>query len=165
MSRQRWILLIYKVPPTPAKHRIHIWRKLKKLGVLYLQKSICVIPENAYLRDELENIAHDIENVGGEATLVFTDKIEKEEKLVEAFLERTNEEYNRIVRGVDKLSFLSKKSPSPRELKGAGRVLEELRKAFSVAQRNDWLGAGKGKEAEKKLRELEERYLQALRGS
>ncbi len=36
-----------------------------------------VLPDHAYLRDELENLAHDIENFHGEATIVFTNGIEK----------------------------------------------------------------------------------------
>lgn len=165
MGRQRWILLIYKVPPAPARYRIAVWRKLKKLGVLYMQKSVCLLPDNAYLRDEVENIAHDIENFGGEATLVFTDKIEKEAKLVEAFQGQSNTEYTMIIKKVEKcLSALSKKNLRRREIKGVGKALEDLRKAFADTQRNDWFGANRGKETEKKLKTCEGLYLQIVRG-
>lgn len=164
MGRQRWILLIYKVPPTPARYRIAVWRKLKKLGVLYLQKSVCLLPDNAYLRDEVENIAHDIENFGGEATLVFTDKIEKEAKLVEAFQRQSNTEYAGIIKKVEKCLFsLSRKNLGRRGTERIGKALEELRKAFADVQRSDWFKASEGKEAEKKLTTCERRYLRFLR--
>jgi uncharacterized protein YukE len=124
-----------------------------------------VLPDNAYLRDEIENIAHDIENFGGEATLVFTDKIEKGEKLVEAFQGQSNMEYARIIKKVEKcLSALSKKNLGRREIKGLGKALEDLRKAFADVQRGDWFRASKGTEVEKKLKTCEGLYLRFLRG-
>jgi hypothetical protein len=159
----RWILLIYKIPPTPARHRIGVWRKLKKLGAAYLQKSVVVLPDNAYLRDELENLAHDIENFRGEATIVFTSSIEKEEKIITVFHGQVNKEYEKIIaRGgkfLNIISFGQKRS----KIKELDAILEELKQKLADARHMDYFDAEKRKEAEKAVQECEERYLRLLR--
>lgn len=163
MGKYKWMLLIYKIPPAPARHRIAIWRKLKKLGVLYLQKSVCVLPDSPYLHDELENAAHDIENFGGEATLIFTDRIEKEEKMTAEFQKWADGEYEKIIGKCGKfLSSISKttKHAKVKELSG---LLEEMKRSFTEVQCRDFFSVTKGKEAEEKLRECEKRYLRIFK--
>lgn len=159
----RWILLIYKIPPAPARHRIAVWRKLKKLGAIYLQKSVAVLPENAYLHDELENLAHDIENFRGEATLVFTSSVEKEEKMVAEFQEQANKEYEKIILKGEKFLKIISAERKQKKIKELEAVLDELKQRFAEARRRDYFGAEKGKEADKLVRECEERYLRLLR--
>lgn len=157
----RWILLIYKIPPAPARHRIAVWRKLKRLGALYLQKSVVVLPDNAYLRDELLNLAHDIENFHGETIVVFTGSIEKEEKMLAEFQKQANREYEKIIAAGKKILIsIGQKKAKIKEFEAA---LDELKQKFAEVQRRDYFGAGRGKEAERLLRECEERYLRLLR--
>lgn len=159
----RWILLIYKIPPQPARLRIGVWRKLKKLGAVYLQKSVVVLPENAYLRDELENTAHDIENFRGEATIVFTSNIEKEANIIAEFQEQTNKEYEKIITSAE--IFLKTISTRNRKtkIKELEAMLNELRQKFTEARHVDYFDAEKRKEAERAVQECDEQYLQLLR--
>ena len=32
MERPRWVLLVYRIPRDPSRHRVAVWRKLKDLG-------------------------------------------------------------------------------------------------------------------------------------
>jgi len=34
----RWLLLVYRVPSEPTRLRAAVWRRLKSLGAVYLQK-------------------------------------------------------------------------------------------------------------------------------
>ncbi len=159
----RWILLIYKIPPAPAKNRIGVWRKLKKLGAIYLQKSVIVLPDTAYLRDELENLAHDIENFHGEATIVFTNGIEKEEKIIAMFHDRVNKEYEKIIaRGAKflKITSFGKKLSKIKEFEA---ILDELKQKLTDTRHMDYFDAEKRNEAERAVQECGERYLLLLR--
>lgn len=159
----RWILLIYKVPSAPARHRIAVWRKLKRLGAVYLQKSVAVLPDTAYLRDELLNLAHDIENFHGEATIVFTRSIEKEEKMVAKFREQTNKEYEKIIARGNKLLEIISTRGKQRKIKELETALDELKQKLVEAQRRDYFEAKKRREADRFVRDCEERYLWLLR--
>ncbi len=159
----RWILLIYKIPPTPARHRIGVWRKLKKLGAVYLQKSVVVLPDNAYLRDELENLAHDIENFRGEATIVFTSSIEKEEKILAVFHGQVNKEYEKIIARGEKFLNITSFGQKRSKIKELEAILDELKQKLADARHMDYFDSEKRKEAGRAVQECEERYLRLLR--
>src|ERR687898_153907 len=36
----RWVLLVYRIPREPSRHRVAVWRKLRDLGALYLQDGV-----------------------------------------------------------------------------------------------------------------------------
>ena len=42
-----WRTLIYRVPAEPASKRVSVWRDLKRLGALYLQQCVCIVPDLA----------------------------------------------------------------------------------------------------------------------
>ena len=53
MENQSWVLLIYRLPREPSRHRVAVWRKLKDLGALYLQDGVAALPEDAVTREPL----------------------------------------------------------------------------------------------------------------
>ena len=159
-----WILLIYKIPSAPARHRIGVWRRLKKLGAIYLQKSAVVLPDNTYLRDELENLAHDIENFRGEATIVFTSDIEKEAKIVAEFQEQSNKEYERIISRCKKFLKSIPMELKRTKIKELEVMLDESKQRFAEARRRDYFDARKSEETERIVTECEELYLKLVRG-
>lgn len=44
MVAPSWLLLTYKGLPEPAAKRIALWRRLKGIGVIYLQNGVCLLP-------------------------------------------------------------------------------------------------------------------------
>src|SRR3712207_8104147 len=69
MERPRWVLLIYRLPREPSRHRVAVWRKLRDLGALYLQDGVAALPEDAVTREQLEWLQLRVREAGGEATL------------------------------------------------------------------------------------------------
>jgi len=64
-----WVLLSYRVPREPSAPRIAIWRKLKRLGVAQLGDGLVGLPADARTREQLEWIAEEVTDHGGEAAL------------------------------------------------------------------------------------------------
>src|SRR5215211_1918578 len=54
MERPRWVLLVYRIPREPSRHRVAVWRKLRDLGALYLKDGVAALPEDAVTREQLE---------------------------------------------------------------------------------------------------------------
>jgi len=51
-----WLLIAYDVPSEPSRLKVRLWRELKRMGALYPQLSICLIPDNNDNRKRLEAI-------------------------------------------------------------------------------------------------------------
>ena len=82
-QRSGWLLLTYKVPPEPTKIRVGIWRRIRGLGAVYIQNSICVLPTTPDHRRQLRIVQNEIETAGGEAVIFETLALDsKQEELV-----------------------------------------------------------------------------------
>jgi len=51
-----WQLLIYRLPSTPSRARVAVWRELRRLGALPLQQSVVVVPELGDLPARLDAV-------------------------------------------------------------------------------------------------------------
>lgn len=66
---QEWVLLAYRLPRVPSTPRSAVWRKLKRLGVGWLGDGLVALPADPRTREQLEWIAEEVTDNGGEATL------------------------------------------------------------------------------------------------
>lgn len=64
-----WLLLVYKVPSEPSARRVYVWRKLKRLGAILLHDSVWVLPATPRMRENLQWLAAEINEMTGEAFL------------------------------------------------------------------------------------------------
>jgi ChrB-like protein len=70
MSRaDDWVLLAYRLPRVPSTPRSAVWRKLKRLGVAWLGDGLVALPADPRTREQLEWIAEEVTEHGGDATL------------------------------------------------------------------------------------------------
>lgn len=110
----KWLLLTYKIPSEPSAKRVYIWRKLKRIGALLHQESCWVLPSNPRTHEQLQWLAAEIIEIGGEATLWGADIIlgTSEEMLVQKFIEQVEQPYLEIIdkleQGEDDLESLSR---------------------------------------------------------
>lgn len=88
-----WLLLTYKVPAEPSKLRVGIWRRIRGMGAVYLQNSICVLPTSSEHQRQLRMVQSDIEQAGGEAVIFETQALDaKQEERVVAYFKRDREQ-------------------------------------------------------------------------
>lgn len=67
--RLDWVLLAYRLPREPSTPRITVWRKLRRLGVAQLVDGLVALPADARTKEQLEWIAEEVLDAGGEATV------------------------------------------------------------------------------------------------
>lgn len=153
MADREWMLLIYRVPTDPASKRVGIWRDLKRLGALYLQQCVCVLPRLDPLREELGRIVAKILALGGEFTRFTIAPLppEEEGRIVDAFRALRNKEYAEIVeecetKFVKEIEFEHfRQNYTFEEAEEIGQDLDKIRRWFARIVERDWFSAdGRG---------------------
>jgi hypothetical protein len=102
--RQRWLLLIYRVPQDPPARRTYVWRQMKHLGAIYLQQAAAILPDQPEVRTALEQLAERIHGFGGEVSLLETTSPsgEWEQRLLQRFNATRDAEYAELVENVER---------------------------------------------------------------
>jgi hypothetical protein len=68
-DRIAWVLLAYRLPREPSTPRSALWRKLRRLGAAQLLDGLAALPLDARNREQLEWLADEAAEAGGEATI------------------------------------------------------------------------------------------------
>jgi hypothetical protein len=64
-----WVLLAYRLPREPSTPRIALWRRLRRLGAAQLLDGLVALPHDVKTREQLEWVAEEVIERGGEASL------------------------------------------------------------------------------------------------
>ncbi len=144
------MLLVYRLPREPSRHRVAVWRKLKDLGALYLQDGVAALPEDAVTREQLEWLQLRVREAGGEATLWEgrPGTVAEEGALVETFRASREEAYRAIVAEAERIRRKA-------EMGGSGALLEQLgqlEREFRAERRRDYFRSPVRAEAASALR-------------
>ena len=135
MERPRWVLLVYKLPREPSRHRVAVWRKLRDLGALYLQDGVAALPEDAVTREQLEWLQLRVREAGGEATLweARLGTVAEEGELVEAFRAAREAAYQTLIAEAERVRRKA-------EMGGAAlsEPLGKLEREFRAERRRDY---------------------------
>jgi hypothetical protein len=62
-------MLAYRLPREPSTPRITLWRKLRRLGAAQVLDGLAALPLDARNREQLEWLADEVVQAGGEATI------------------------------------------------------------------------------------------------
>lgn len=164
----RWLTLLLSLPPTPTRHRVGIWRKLKRIGALKLRGAAWILPETPETTELFQWLIQEVRTFRGEATLLRVDRIEtmRDEELKALFHKERAAEYEVVGRGcneiVSQLGRQRRLQPAALEpLKGR---LEALKRELDRIRAIDYLdspagrrAAGLWETASKRLRAAEQR--------
>ncbi|HWB22863.1 MAG TPA: Chromate resistance protein ChrB [Gaiellaceae bacterium] len=152
---RRFLLLVYRMPAKPTAGRVAVWRNLKKTGAVYLQDSVCVIPDTAPLRRELAPILERIDSDGGRYHMLplRTLPADEEEKLVGLFVEQSAQHYREIVENCE-VNFVKeieferfRKNFTYEEAEEIRMEFEKIGTWFDRVEERDWFGAANREEA------------------
>ncbi len=96
----KWIMLIYKLPlAKTTANKVAVWRKLKKLGVFPIQKSVCILPHSERTLEHFEWLAAEFLETGGQASVWEAESLtsSQEKEIRDFFLDQVNGDYRKII--------------------------------------------------------------------
>src|SRR5207245_9705060 len=96
----RWLTLLVSLPPTPTRHRVGVWRKLKRMGAVKLKGAAWILPETPETIELFQWLVQEIQSSRGEATLMRVDRIDtmSDEQLTALFHRERAAEYESLMR-------------------------------------------------------------------
>lgn len=112
-DRERFLLVSVSTAGAPAATRVRVWRKLRSLGALYLQQSVCLLPDRDGVRRQVARLLASVRADGGTARHLTVDIADDAEyaQLVDEFNAERNIEYGEVVeRAPDLLEELRKET-------------------------------------------------------
>ena len=126
IDRERWVLLLYRLPREPSTPRIAVWRKLRRLGAAQLQDGLAALPLDSRNREQLEWLANEIVEAGGGATIWIGQLASRaqERELAARMAEAVAAEYLVLV---EEAARLCAESPGSRQ-RSLSRLRRELRR-------------------------------------
>jgi hypothetical protein len=109
----QWVCLAWRLPAGSSTPRVTTWRSLRRLGAGRLTPGAAVLPFRDDLIEQLDWLAQDIENLGGDAwVLPVTGLSEADERRVRArMVADRDEEYLALQQ--DAVAFVDRRSVSP----------------------------------------------------
>jgi hypothetical protein len=92
---EAWLVLAYTLPAEPSRMRVSIWRRLRKLGAVYLDEGVWVLPNSEEMAGALKIVVREIENFGGTAAAFVSSDFEGSQagRMRARFLAARDEEY------------------------------------------------------------------------
>src|SRR5438132_2282074 len=156
MPTTAWLVLVYRVPSEPASKRVAIWRDLKRLGALYLQQCVCLVPRTEELTAALDRVQSKIVDDGGEALCMEIPQLcpADETKIVDAFRNLRDKEYDELIeecetKFVKEIEFERfRQNYTFEEAEEIEQDLEKIRRWFDRVRERDWFKADRRDEVE-----------------
>ena len=151
METNSWLLLLYGLPTKRNAERVSLWRKLKKFGAIQLKSSAYVLPDNPLNYERFQWLSKQIQDGGGEATLIRVAQIEgmPNERIIQMFMEARSVEYKELAAaGRDILTHSTKRKPQTL----AGE-LEKLQRRFDEIREVDYFKSPSAHDAQMMLQQ------------
>lgn len=147
--RRQYHVLIYQVPSQPSAARVGVWRELKRLGALYLQQSVCILPSAAPLRAELARVAARVTELGGTYHLLPLRFLppDEESKIVQGFIAQSTLQYDEIVENCEvnfakEIEFETfRRNFTYAEAEEIRQDLDKIRRWYERVVERDWFDA------------------------
>src|SRR5262245_13979645 len=140
-----WVLLAYHLPREPSAPRIALWRRLRRLGALKLGDGLVALPASSRNREQLEWLADEIHDSGGETTLWIAKAgtAAQGRRLAARMTEAVAQEYRAVIEQAA--------SVQPRERR---RALARLRRALRAIGSRDYFPAPEASKARRAVEAL-----------
>jgi len=134
MSGERWLVLTWRLPSASSTGRVATWRSLQRLGAVTLTPGAVILPYSEHLLEQLEWIAEDIVQRGGDAFVLPVTELPEadEEQIRRRMRDERRQEYRRIREAAERPSANERELAALR--RGLARVVE--RDHFSSSGRS-----------------------------
>jgi ChrB-like protein len=150
-SSAGWLLVSVSTAGAAAALRVQVWRKLRSLGALYLQQSVCLLPDRAEVVREVRRLADRVRRQGGSCRLLhvgLADDAERAQVVAEMNAAR-DQEYREVLERLPEFAAeLDKERAEGRttyaEVEESEADLERYRSWLAKIAARDYFGAPGG---------------------
>ena len=157
-----WQVITYRLPPDPSRHRVAIWRDLRKLGAVPLQQGTWAVPQGERFDAGLAQVIDQIDKAGGQpVVLAVADDGESNGKLEALFTAHREAEWAEFVSDCGKYEAelageVTKGKLTLAELDEEEESLDRLRRWYRAIRGRDLFGAPSAATAEQRLKDAAE---------
>jgi hypothetical protein len=98
-SEQAWLLVAVSTAGAADSLRVHVWRKLRGLGAVYVQQSVCLLPDRSSVAAVVRRLVAKVCAEGGTARclhLTLADPVERGE-LIGEFRDAVAVQYSEVL--------------------------------------------------------------------
>ena len=143
MTAPRWLVLTWRLPSALSSPRVATWRSLQRLGAVTLTPGAVILPYSEHLLEQLEWIAEDVVQHGGDAfVLPVTELPEADEQDIERRMRAARrDEYEQLREAAEDLVRRARRTPD------YDRKLAVLERGLSRAIDRDHFRSARGRTA------------------
>ena len=104
-ERLGWLLVCYRAPKQPSTARVATWRRLHRLGALYVGPSTCLVPLELADEAALATVAEGLTTAGGSIDMFHIELFagEAQQQLLARFNAERDAEYVEVVERAEAL--------------------------------------------------------------
>jgi hypothetical protein len=157
-----WRIITYRLPTEPSRHRVAVWRELRRLGAVALQQGTWAIPTGEGFDHGLDQVTETIEAAGGQPVVLTVGEDDRSVAQLEAlFTEQRQAEWAEFLGDCAKFEAeledeVAKGKLTLAELDEEEESLERLRRWYRSIRARDLFGAPSAADAERRLKECAE---------
>jgi hypothetical protein len=157
-----WRVITYRLPPEPSRHRVAVWRELRRLGAVALQQGTWAVPDGEPFEAGLSQVVEEIKAAGGQpVVLAVADEEASAAQLEALFTAQREAEWGEFVSDCGKYETelageIAKGKLTLAELDEEEQSLDRLRRWYRTIRARNLFGAPSAPVAERRLKECTE---------
>ena len=157
-----WRVITYRLPAEPSRHRVAVWRELRRLGAVALQQGTWAVPDGEPFTAGLAQVIEAIKAAGGQpVVLAIAEEEAGTARLEELFTAQREAEWGEFLYDCGKSEAelageIAKEKFTLAELDEEEQNLDRLRRWYRTIRVRDLFGAPSAPAAERRLKECDE---------
>ena len=157
-----WQVITYRLPAEPSRHRVAVWRELRRLGAVALQQGTWAVPQGEGFDAGLTEIAGAITAAGGQPVVLAVAEDEASTAQLEALFTAEREaEWGEFLSDCGKYEAeladeVAKGKLTLAELDEEEQSLDRLRRWYRTIRARDLFGAPSAGAADRRLKDCAE---------
>jgi hypothetical protein len=157
-----WRVITYRLPAEPSRHRVAVWRELRRLGAVPLQQGTWAVPDGEPFEAGFVQVVEQINAAGGQpVVLAVADEQASMAQLETLFTAQREAEWGEFLSDCGKYETelageIAKGKLTLAELDEEEQSLDRLRRWYRTIRVRDLFGAPNAPLAERRLKECAE---------
>jgi len=155
-------VITYRLPAEPSRHRVAVWRELRRLGAVALQQGTWAVPEGEGFDTGLADVTEAIKAAGGQPLVLAVAEDEASTAQLEALFTAEREaEWGEFLSDCGKYEAeladeVAKGKLTLAELDEEEQSLDRLRRWYRTIRARDLFGAPSAGAADRRLKDCAE---------